>query len=248
MAILAAIGFLLGIAMLLAFRRLSRQDAIRRAKSRLQAHLYEMRLFTDEPALVWRAQCGLVAANVRYLGLMLLPAAAIAVPMLPLFSALECFYGHAPLAPGSATVVTVRMNTAGSPVPVLRAPAGIAVETPGVRVDGGREISWRIRALRPVRGALQFVFPDRTVTKSVTVARPAGPPGRVSERRVSSLAGMLVYPGESRLPAGRIDWIEVRYPEATLSALGLDFTWLVWLLAFSMLTALALKSRFRVSF
>lgn len=248
MLILAAISVLLGIGMLLVFRRLSRQDAIRKAKGRLQAHLYEMRLFTDEPALIWRAQRGLVAANVRYLGLMLLPALAITLPMLPVFAALECFYGHAPLAPGGETVVTVQMKTAGTAVPVLRAPAGIAVETPGVRVDGGRQISWRIRALRPVRGALEFVFPDRTVTKSVAVARAAGLPMRIAERRVSSLAGLVWYPGESRLPPGRIDWIELRYPGATLRALGLDLNWLVWLLIFSMLTALALKRRFRVSF
>jgi hypothetical protein len=32
-----------------------------------------MRLFTDEPSLVWKAQAGLLAANARYIGLMLLP-------------------------------------------------------------------------------------------------------------------------------------------------------------------------------
>jgi hypothetical protein len=42
--------------MLWVFRRISRQEAIRKTKSRLWACLFELRLFTDEPALVWRAQ------------------------------------------------------------------------------------------------------------------------------------------------------------------------------------------------
>jgi hypothetical protein len=40
----------------------------------------------------------------------------------------------------------------------LQAPPGIAVESPPVRVFAERQISWRIRALRPVRGKLRFVL------------------------------------------------------------------------------------------
>ena len=243
---LIPLSVLLGIGMLWIFGRTSNQAAIQKVKGRLQAHLYEMRLFTDEPVLIWKAQWGLLTANARYIGLMLVPALVASVPTILVLSQLESFYGHSPLASGQEAIVTVQMKgTVPSSVPALRAPEGIAVESPGIRVDGERQISWRIRALRPVSGVLQFLFPAQTIEKAIL----AGPgPRYFSERRVSSTLDQLWYPAEARLPAGDVDWIEVRYPTATVHALGLDLHWLIWLLAISMLSALLLKRRFRISF
>lgn len=243
---LVPFGILLAIGMLWVFRLTSNQEAIAKVKSKLLAHLYEMRLFTDEPALIWKAQLGLLSANIRYIGMMLLPALAMAIPTILIFSQLECFYGYAPLRPGQEAIVTVSMKDgAGEAVPALLVPQGMAVETAGVRVEGERQISWRIRADRPVSGEMQFVFPAQTVTKSVQAGIG---PTYLSERRVSSALDLLWHPAEKRLPAGPVDWIELRYPKATVPALGLDLHWLVWLLLLSMIGALLLKKRFRVSF
>ena len=242
---LVPLSVLLGIAMLWVFRRTSNQAAIRKVKRELQAHLYEMRLFTDEPLLIWKAQWGLLKANVRYLAMMLVPALVLTIPMVLIFAQLECFYGYAPLEPGQQAIVTVQMKNAGGPAPVLRAPDGIAVDTPAIRVDEGRQISWRIRALRPVTGDMKFVFPDETVEKSVQAGTG---PQYVSERRVSSALDLIWHPAESRLPASPVDWIELRYPAATVYALGLDLHWLIWVLILSMASGLVLKRRFRVSF
>jgi hypothetical protein len=242
---LVPLSVLLGIAMLWVFRRTSNQVAIRKVKSELQAHLYEMRLFTDEPLLIWKAQWGLLKANVRYLAMMLVPALVLTIPMVLIFAQLECFYGYAPLEPGQEAIVTVQMKGEGGQAPVLRAPDGISVDSPAIRMDGGQQISWRIRALRPVTGDMQFVFPDATVEKSVQ----AGPgPQYVSVRRVSSALDLIWHPAERRLHAGPVDWIELRYPVATVHALGLDLHWLIWMLIFSMVSGLVLKQRFRVSF
>ena len=244
MASLIPLSLLVGIGMLWVFRLTSNQDAIRRIKARLQACLYEMRLFTDEPALIWKAQWTLMTTNARYLALMFAPALLMSVPMILLFGQLECFYGHVPLEPGREAIVTMQMKSA-APVPELRTPDGITIESPPVRVDGGRQVSWRIRALRPVSGKMQFAFPGETVEKSVQAG--AGP-AYVSERRVSSALDLVWYPAESRLPEGPVDWIELRYPDAAVHGLGLDLHWLVWLLIFSGISALLLKRRFRVSF
>ncbi len=242
---LVPLSVLLGIAMLWVFRRTSDQAAIRKVKAELQAHLYEMRLFTDEPLLIWKAQSGLLKANVRYLAMMLVPALVLTIPMALIFAQLECFYGYTPLEPGQEAIVTVRMKSEGGQAPVLRAPDGITVESPAIRMDGGQQISWRIRALRPVAGDMQFMFPDATVGKSVQAG--VGPQ-YVSERRVSSALDLIWHPAESRLPAGPVDWIELRYPAATVHAFGLDLHWLVWLLILSMASGLIFKRQFRVSF
>ncbi len=242
---LTLIGVLAGIGMLWTVRRFSDQAAIRLTKRRLRAHLYELRLFADEPALMWRAQRQLLRYNLRYLRLMLRPALVLALPMVLLLVHLDAFYGRAPLPVGEAAVVTVQMKTAAdSQAPVLEAPAGIAVETPAVRVVGERQLSWRVRPLREVSGNLRIVFPNATFEKEVEAGQ-----GRryVSTRRVSSLAELFTHAWEKPLPAGDLEWIEVRYPPAGVSVWGFEFHWLVWFLLVSLAAAWALKGRFRVS-
>jgi hypothetical protein len=246
MVSLVPISILVSVAMLWAFRRTSNQAAIRKVKRELRAYLYEMQLFTDEPLLILKAQRGLLAANVRYIGMMLIPTAVMAIPMVLLFSQLECFYGFSPLEPGQEAVVTVQMKDGQhDEVPMLRAPDGIAVESPAIRMNEERQISWRIRAIRPVTGDLQFVFPSQTLQKSVQSGQG---PQYLSERRVSSALDLIWHPAESRLPDGPLDWIELRYPKAMVHALGLNLHWLVWMLIISMASALILKRQFRVSF
>lgn len=249
---LVPLGLVMGAATLLFVKWTSNQDAIRATKARLSAYLYEMRLFPDEPLLIWKAQMGLLAANARYLGMMLVPVLAMAVPMVPIFAELECFYGHAPLARGQEAIVTMQMKAGGgqgSAAPALLAPAGFAVESPAIQIEGDRQFSWRIRALRAASGDMRFVFPGQTAGSAITKSVEAGAgPSYLSTRRVSSALDLVLYPAESRLPQGGIEWIEIRYPEATVHALGLDLHWLIWLFLLSMVSALILKKRFKVAF
>jgi hypothetical protein len=166
--------------------------------------------------------------------------------MVALFSELECFYGYRPLEPGRDTILTLQLKHASdAAAPAIRPPEGIVVETAGVRLDGGRQISWRLRAAQPAAGKLQIVFPDETVDKSIVAG--AGP-RYLSGRRVSSVRDFVWHPAEALLDSARVDWIEVRYPEASVSGMGLELPWLAWLLLFSMIAALALKRRFGVTF
>jgi hypothetical protein len=246
MLTLIPISLLLGAAMLWVFGHTSNQKAILAAKRRVRARLYEIRLFTDEPSLVWKAQIGLLSANARYLSLMLVPAAILTVPMLLLFAHLEAWYGMAPLPPGHATLVTVQMKTPldMAATPSLSAPPEIAIETPPVRAMSERQVSWRIRPKAPVSGVLRIALPGGAVEKTIQAGAGLH---YISDRRVSGLWGLIWHPAEARLPAGNIDWIEIRYPSVTMRWLGLDLPWLIWLVLFSMLSALLLKGRFGVT-
>ena len=143
---LAVFSVVAGVAMLLLFRAVSRPDAIRTARRRMQARLLELRLFGDEPALVWRAQVGLLTANLRYLRAMIVPIAVVSIPFVLAFPYLEALYGRAPLPVGSSTVLTLRLRDpfgAALPSPRITAPPGLRVETPAVRVPDAREISYQ---------------------------------------------------------------------------------------------------------
>lgn len=228
---LAAVGVAAGALMMWAFLRLADAAAIGRSVNRIQAHLLEFWLFVDEPSLVWKSWRGLLAANGRFLRLLLVPLALLAIPMLPLAAFLDAWYGSAPLPVGRPALVTMGMNRAlDTQAPVLRAPGGITVEGPPVRVFSAREVSWRIRPREAATGELQLTLAGTTVEKSV--AAGAGTQF-LSRRRTRSLAAFALYPTEARLAEGPVKWVEVDYPSAAVVLFGLEAHWLVWFFLFS---------------
>ncbi len=78
---LVVISVLTGVAMLLVLQRVSDPVRIRLAKRKVQAHLLELRMFQDEPRVIWGAQKALLGANLRYMALMLRPALWMTVPL-----------------------------------------------------------------------------------------------------------------------------------------------------------------------
>ena len=239
LATLAPVSILAGIGILLVFRYMSDQAAVRRAKGIAQAHLLEFRLFMDDPVLVLRAQRDLIVANLHFLKLMLRPFLWMLVPMAVLLAFLEAFYGHAALRVGEAALITAQLTNPTALV-TLQAPPEIAVETPAVHVLAERQLTWRIRPLRATTAELQILSGGRTFTKRIT----AGPGIHFLSERRGSLLSLLLYPTESPLSGSEIAWIQIRYPPATV----LRMHWLIWFFAISAITALALRRRFGVAF
>ena len=143
--ILIAAGWISTLLSIWVFRRIANRVALRAAVNRVIAHLFEFRLFTDEPLVILRAQRDLLIANAQMLKQALLPSLILIVPFALLFLALDAFFAHAPLRIGDRAVVT----TSGK-LPTI--PPQIQVETPPVHVPRLHEVSWRIRPVGPARG------------------------------------------------------------------------------------------------
>jgi uncharacterized membrane protein (DUF106 family) len=244
---LFVLSALIGVGMLWVFGKTSNQKAIERAKKKMQAYLLELRLYGDDPGLLFRAQGKLIAANLVYMGQMFKPALILTIPMVVLLFHLDAIYGIRPLHPGESAVVTVQAaGELASSVesPKLTAPDGVAVETPAVRARDLGQFNWRIRATAPVHGDLDFSWNGREWSKSID----AGTDLRyVSHRRESSIWPEFASPGEPLMDVQDIDAVEVRYPAAEIDAFGLRLHWLIWFLVISIVTAYALKGVFGVT-
>jgi len=242
---LTVLSAAVGIGMLWVFRKTSNQARMKLVKRKVYASLLELRVYADEPGVTWRAQKSLFAANLRYMGLALRPALWMAVPVALLLVHLESFYGRAPLAIASDAIVTMGMGASWNPqssAPAFAVPVGMEVEGPPVRVIDAREVSWRIRPTAECSGELRFAVGGHQVTKTVEAgARPRYVPGK----SVRSHLDAVLNPG-GPIASSEVEWIDVRYPDASLSVFGFTIPWLVWFFAVSMLAALALKSRFGV--
>ena len=238
---LVVIAVLCGIGTMAIYRGTADLVSAGRTVKRLVAHLAELRLYANEPALIWRAQLAAMRESARLFVVVAKPSLLVALPMAWLLVQLHSAYGLAPLPLGEPGIVTVHFARALDPanqMATLAAPQGIAVEAPPVRVIDRGEMSWRIRPLCAVRGALVLKLRDEELTKSIQ----SGPDGTwLSPRRSRSAIAFLVHPQESRLPSSGIDWIEVEYPEAQVRLGDLEMPWLAWFALFATLGAFLVR-------
>jgi hypothetical protein len=204
---LLPVAWIYGFAAELAFRRFADESLVRASINRMVAHVMEFRLFIDSPALIFRAQRELLGENLRLLRLVLLPGAVMAFVFVMLFPTLDAMYGHAPLPAGQASVVSAHMADG-----TLEAPAGIHVETEGVRSASDHEVSWRVRPLGRVNGELRVNDGVLSLTRRVVAG----------DGIVYGWRAPFTGPG-----------IEIRYPVRAI----LGKNWMVWFLAVSSLAA-----------
>jgi hypothetical protein len=260
---LTVVSLLVSLALLAAFKMTSNQRALAAAKRRMQANLFELRLFQDDPRLVMRVAGELLLQQAVYLRYAFVPLLWVALPLAILAAHLQARYGYDGLRPGHAALLIVRMKpSAGVARGVrLEAPSGLRIETPGVWAASLRETAWRISAERdgdyelrirpgPSMPAMSgagaggaFITP--AITKSVRatpliVARSATKPS-------PSIWDQLWMPAEAPLPADSpIEAIAITYPERAIRVLGFPLHWIVIFLILSTLFAFLLRPVFKV--
>ncbi len=234
---LVGVSVAFGFLTLWVFRRTSNLVALRQTRNRLLAHLLEFRLFYDEPALIWRAQKAIVRENLRLLALLAYPVLILTLPVTWLLMQLEAVYAYAPPAVGQPILVTAQMKgelISGDAGASIQAPSEISVETPPVRSVTDRQISWRIRPLRPFCGSLRLKIRGEIVSKNIC----AGTRGVfLVRRRIRSLVNFLLRPEEARLPRGDVASVEVDYPETDVAIAGIALPWMLWFVLISMVSA-----------
>ena len=245
---LTLLSVAVGLLMLWVFGKVSNQDRILATKKLVQAYLLELRLYGDDPGLIWKSQSALILANFRYMGLMLMPAVYLTIPVVILLFHLDAFYGMKPLPVGESAVVTVQVNgavTPDTPPPTLQPPPGVRVETPAVRAVEPGQFSWRIRPEQAVSGALRFDWgKNGSWEKSIAAGEERQ---LLSVRRVGTWYETAWNPAEDRIDAPSVAWVEILYPAATIEWAGIDLHWLIWFLVLSIVPAYLLKDYFGVA-
>ena len=244
-----AASLVTALLMLEVYKLTSNQTAIRRAKDRIKAHLYEMRLYKDNMRVTLAAQGAILKANLAYMGANLKPLAVMIVPLVLVLAQLSLWFDRAPLRPGEEVLIKAGLEASADPMTLdltLETPPGLEITAPAVRIADEHEVVWRIKALSPGAGRLLLRTGGRTVEKSVVVGgRPLTKVSALASR--GSFWKRVLYPGERPLPADTpVRSVEVMYPARTLAAFGLNVHWLVAYLVLSIVFGFAFKGVFKV--
>ncbi len=242
---LCAISLLTTIIMLPIFKYTSNQKAIKRTKSRIMGHLLEVRLFKNDIRIVLSAQKNMLKYNMIYLKHMLKPLMFVMLPVVVIIIQTGLRYEYRPLHPGETAIVKVKINrdgTSGTLIP----PKGLKTETFPLRVNGGEEIYWRIKAEKEGEFDLRFRVFDKEIKKRVVVGTNLT---KISPKVFKE--GWLkefLYPGEPALASGlEIESFEVRYPYLKVSLFGWTAHWLVLFFILSLVFGFLLLKPFKVT-
>jgi uncharacterized membrane protein (DUF106 family) len=255
---LAVLALVTAVAVLVSFKRTADAEAIARTKRAMQASLFEMRLFNDDPAALFRAQADVWHQSVRYLRLSLVPTLWVIVPMLLLMVHMHSYFGYAGLAVGRPALLTVRpaisaapaggsgWSPAGLAAMTLEAPPAIRIETPAVVLPSAGEIVWRIRPLETGAFALRVRTGDAVLEKTLVVSDEVG--RRSPLRPDASLLAQVLHPSEPPLPpASGIGAIAIGYPERAFPLAGWDIGWIGVYFILTVAFVLVLKRPLRVT-
>lgn len=243
---LAVISLVVSVGILIAFQRLSDQEALDRVKRRIHACIYEIRLYKDDLRTIFASQLAIFRHTATYFKLSLVPMLWIIVPIVIVVIQLQFRYGYESVEPGDAVVVVVEMTEEGAERladteaadVTLEAPEGVRVETPAAWSPALGEVAWRVRAEAPGSHELVVRVGDRSFGKSLRVA---GSTVLRSPVRPAGLLGQIAYPSESPLPDGAgLASIRVDYADAAVSLLGFDMHWVIAFFILTMVFAFAL--------
>ena len=224
--IVLSVGLVSGALSFWLFRRAADPAKLRIAVNRILAHLFELRLFADEPILVIRSQRDLFSANFAFLRLTAVPSLLLLVPFAILIAAMEGVFAYAPIPVGTPAVVTMQCRAAASaPLPQVHlvAPRGIRMDTPPLRFPASSQIAWRVIPLRAAAGELELLCDHQIIRKSI--ASGSGPRW-ISTIREGSLLPFLLHPFERPFASSVASAVSITYPPATV----LHASWLTWFL------------------
>jgi hypothetical protein len=252
---LIVVSIVVGVIMTIVFRYTSNQRALRRVADRTKAMLLGMRLFKDDLRTALRYQGGLLTATGLRLWHSLPPVAVLIVPVILVLVQLSVRYEHRPLEVGERAVVALRATADGWArwrEAMIEPADGVTIETPGVRDDDRRMVSWRVRADDEGERQLSFRAGDETIEKAIVSAGDEEDVRlrTIETRRVgTSFWDHLVHPGEASIPgAVGIESIVVHYPSRRTPIVGVDVPWWGTFLIVSMVTALCVRPIVKVQF
>jgi len=250
---IVVVSTLLGIVMAIVFRFTSNQRKLRRVAELCRADILAIKLFKDDPRVMFRSIGQLLRNTGRRLWYSLPPMFVMLIPFAFLLSHLAVWYEYRPLAEGDTAIVELQLSESAwkryqEVAPEV--PDQLTVETPPLRDLDQKSIFWRIRVNEATPATIHWQIGPDSVDKEVAVASEPQTLSPVSVR----LPGpgwwdRLLHPVEQSLGVDSpLRGITIHHQQRDVPLFGWNVPWWATVLIVSMIAALIVKPLVKVQF
>jgi len=250
---LVMVSAIAGVLMAVVFRFTSRQRALKRVVELCRAQLLAIKLYKDDPVVMFFS----LGRLLKYTGLRLWhslpPAIVMIVPFVLLLAQLARWYEYYPLVPGEKAVVELQVAEDAWPDyrnATLETPEQVVVEIGPLRDDQEHAVYWRIRANGEAPARIRCLRQSEEFDKHVALAAQKEPLCAVSVRRPgASWWDRVTHPGEPGFAsASPVRGFTIHYARRSTPILGRDVPWWLTFVLVSMLAAVLARPLVKVQF
>jgi hypothetical protein len=228
------------------YKGVSNQNAIRRLKKRIQGHFLGIYLFRDDPVQIFVSLGNVLSGSALYLCHSLIPLAVAIVPIALVCVQLQLRYGYRELRRGERVLVSAEC-VPGAPAVTLEASGGLAIETPAVRIAGGREVDWRVLVEGDGEQRLVFRAGGFAVEKDLSGQTSCGRLYPLMEQ--PTVMSSLLFPGQKPIAKeSPLLAVRVAYPHSSVRLIGLSMHWSIAYFVLAIVFGMLLKRLFGVEF
>lgn len=224
-----ALSFVTGLIVVVFHKLVSPQGRMRVVKTRIAARRLELRLFKDDYRFRLRALRRLLRHNLVYMCYSLFPMLILSVPIVLLLGQMHPWFATRPIEPGSTAWITVTVepwDQAVADTLFLDAPAGVQIETPGLKIADECEVVWSVRADDAGIYDLVFRHGEKQYSKQLVVGNSMAKTTPVKPR--ASFLSAIRYPGETPLPDDSpMAAIDIEYQSKETPFLWWETNWLI---------------------
>ncbi len=245
---MTGISLITAILVLFVYKYTSNQAAILKAKNRIKAHLMAMSLYKDSLRVIGSSAIHIIAWNLKYISLNLVPFLFMVVPVSILMANLDGWFGYRPFLPGEPVLVAAQLDRDQVMRDDIRlhCSKGSELDAPPVRIPSTGEISWRVVASKSGEHYLTVEIGDKKIIKNVHVGNVFG---RMSlKRHDGAFLESLLYPSKPIAETSPVRTIRLGYSIAEMSFFGWEMHWIYVYLILTLVLALAFKGLFKVTF
>lgn len=240
---LTLISLISTVGILWVVRATTPQARVERARARMAASIYEIRLFLDSPRRVFASQGRLLGSSFAYVGFMLPALVILSLPLWLAYLQIEARLGLDPVPLGEPTVVRVELadDVDGRAVSAPPEQDGLRITAPPLHDGDTNRVYLRLVADEPGDLTLALDVAGTRVDKRV-VTDPAA--SSVSPERQSGFALLDSVTTEPALdPDTGVRAIVVPHPPKDQRWLGVAMPWWVYSLGLILVAAVVLARR-----
>jgi hypothetical protein len=247
---LAVLSVILGAVMVLVFRLVSNQPALRRLREQLKGHLLGALVFNHSFRAVLRHLGRALGVNLRYLGRASVPLLIMALPVIILYVQLQRWYAWRPPVTGETCLLLVRYRgQVPDPGSVkLFAPEERWQVAEGYVFPSARALVWELTPRSPSNGHLLVEVEGRRMAKALVAGETR--PGPLSPVRSDGrdFLTAFAHPGEALLPGeAGVESIHFAYPSRREPGMPWYTHWVAWFFGLTVLAGLLWSRVFGVT-